>query len=698
MLVNTFGLKKPFAFVLFLGILTSLQAGGLSAVYEQSSGERTTTDNVNLVDADGNAIIYLWGDLKSFTNNHELTINGTMDGDPVVVGVAMGGISDATITNNGKIIAIGSGEETAVGVWVDPLSETTIVNNGEIVGQFSIFAYDSKNDFTINNMENGVLDGVLHAKGATLNNSGIIHLGTNIDIFGTNYLPMVSRYTQGATGTLGIELNLANDGSVTSYSKLYVTNSISLADGATIHVDVIGSNAGASAFLNSDATLYDVLKVSEAAIDVDMSKLNVTDSSALLDFEALLSDGNRSLGLHVIENSISEVVDVGTPPESTTTNDTVDTSTPPKPEITNDTVDTNIPSGSLAAILDTLKNTNVEAGQFRNYLITLPTSKAVAKALNQVKPKNTLNSQNVSYQITNAMSHVVQSRQASVRGLNSGDVAFADKNIWVKPFGGHTSQDDVNGIDGFSASTYGFGMGIDGEYKHGSHVGLALFYTKADVDTNNVAQSSQLDVFNLVAYGSNPIIDNKTNLFYQLSYGLQKTDTKRAVSGVGVATADYTSKVFFAQLKAIKEIQLHENLQAKPALVGSYTHFRSPSYSESGIGGLNLSVNKFNSDAFVLGLGSDFIYSLDKTSKLSANIGLSYDFSNSAQALTSSFQGGGGVFSTEGIDNGSIIYKVGLGYVKKVRENLFLDFKYDFEGRGGDLQNHVISSRVSYKF
>lgn len=669
MLVCKYGIKKQVALALLTGALTSLQAGGPSAAYAYNTDFTTTQDEYK-VNSEYNGLIGLGSDVKSFTNNHVLSMNGTTDGDPVVLTLFFADLSDATITNNGKIITQGAADDYLIGIWDFSSTGTTLSNNGEITSQgFSIYAGSA---LTINNNENGSINGVLYAPDSAINNSGVINLGISANLFGDTLSSKVSHYTQSATGTLGIKLNLGDDGSVISYSKLYVTNSLSLADGSTIYVYVNGSDTGATAFLSSDATLSDVLKVSEGNINVDISKLNVRDNSALLDFEALFptveGSANTSLSLHVIEQAISDVVD-----------------------------NTN-PSNSLAAILDVLKNTNTQANQFKNYLTSLPTNEAVTKALNQVKPENTLNTQNVSYQITNAMSQVVQARQSNVRGFSSGDVVFSDKNIWIKPFGGYTSQDDVDGIDGFSANTYGFGMGLDGEYKNGIRAGLAFFYTKADVDTNNVAQSSDLDVFSLVAYGSNPIIDDKTNLFYQLSYGLQKTETTRVVSGVGIGSADYTAKNFFAQLKAMREIQINESLKIRPALVSAYTHFLSPSYSESGLGGLNLDVDKFSSSSFVLGIESDFIYSLDETSKLSASVGLSYDFNNDAQSLTSSFQGGGTVFSTAGIENSAFIYKAGLGYIKKLQDNLFIDMQYDFEGRGNDVQNHVISSKINYKF
>ncbi len=597
-------------------------------------------------------------------------------------GIYVGNMTNSTITNEGNIIADSSGYN--VGIQVNLLDENSIISNSgtittpivDSLGNFGILieggsgsitntgtitsamAIWGQADYTgtITNDATGILNGRIEAVNAKFINNATINLpmGSNV----------VKNYTQSTTGTLGVKLNIADDGS-SQYSGLYASESATLENGAKIHVDVTASDTGAGAFLAADSVLIGIIS-SQNAIDVDTSLLNITDNSALLDFEALLSFEDKYLSLHVIEQAISDVVDNANP------------------------------SNSVAQVLDALDNS--EANLFRGYLNTLPTNESVTKALKQVTPQNTLNTQNVSHQITNAMSQVVQARQSNVRGFSSGDVVFSDKNIWIKPFGGYTSQDDVDGIDGFSANTYGFGMGLDGEYKNGIRAGLAFFYTKADVDTNNVAQSSDLDVFSLVAYGSNPIIDDKTNLFYQLSYGLQKTETTRVVSGVGIGSADYTAKNFFAQLKAMREIQINESLKIRPALVSSYTHFYSPSYSESGLGGLNLDVDKFSSSSFVLGVESDFIYSLDETSKLSASVGLSYDFNNDAQSLTSSFQGGGTVFSTAGIENSAFIYKAGLGYIKKLQDNLFIDMQYDFEGRGNDVQNHVISSKINYKF
>lgn len=51
--------------------------------------------------------------------------------------------------------------------------------------------------------------------------------------------------------------------------------------------------------------------------------------------------------------------------------------------------------------------------------------------------------------------------------------------------------------------------------KNNKQIGAALFYTNANVDVNNISQSSNLDVFTTLVYGNVPVFDDKTRLLYQ---------------------------------------------------------------------------------------------------------------------------------------------------------------------------------------
>jgi len=295
---------------------------------------------------------------------------------------------------------------------------------------------------------------------------------------------------------------------------------------------------------------------------------------------------------------------------------------------------------------------------------------------------------------------VVQSRQNSTRGLGSGDEAFKDRYMWVKPFGMYTKQDDKDGIYGFDAHTYGVGLGMDGEYKPGFRAGLAFFYSGVSVDTNHIDQSDDMDVYNIVAYGSNPIIDDRSILFYQMGFGIQKNSSKRHITATNqTATADYTSKTFYIQAKATRDYFVNDKLTVTPSIKGAIRYFRSPSYSESGAGAYNLNVSKFSTTQSILGISTDLRYKINDKTRFTTNLALDYDFKNDAQSVDFSFQGADAwVYNTKGIKNSALGYRFGIGISNIMKKNLMFDLGYSLNGRGSDFINHAITAKFKWKF
>ncbi len=185
----------------------------------------------------------------------------------------------------------------------------------------------------------------------------------------------------------------------------------------------------------------------------------------------------------------------------------------------------------------------------------------------------------VAGQVANAMSSVVQSRQGSLSGLNSGDPVFTDRNLWVKPFANFMDQEDNDGAYGFSAKAYGMGMGVDGEVASGDRLGISLFYTRARADTNNVEQDTDMDVVNLMVYGSRPLAKEKNlTFFWQFGGGIQDTESSRYLSGItSKAKADYTGTDLFAQVRAVQAFKIKENLILTGGASVSYTWIYTPS-------------------------------------------------------------------------------------------------------------------------
>ncbi len=297
----------------------------------------------------------------------------------------------------------------------------------------------------------------------------------------------------------------------------------------------------------------------------------------------------------------------------------------------------------------------------------------------------------------NVLNTIVQKREYSASGLGGGDMAFVDKHFWFKPFGVYTKQNDKNGKNGFDANTYGFGIGVDGEYAEGKRAGLSFFYSNSSLDINNVRQESDLDAFNFIVYGSQPILDDKSRLFYQGGFGFQKNTSKRYLTSQ-TAKADYTSRSFYAQVKAVKYYNINDKLTITPAVEGSYRYFYTPSYSETGAGALNLNVQSSSTSQVLFGVLTKLEYKIDDNTHFMSNIALTYDFNNDASSVNASYQGGGAIFNTAGIKNSALSYELGLGIARKINKNMVIDVKYDLYGKGNDFINHAILAKLKWNF
>lgn len=361
-------------------------------------------------------------------------------------------------------------------------------------------------------------------------------------------------------------------------------------------------------------------------------------------------------------------------------------------------------SKKAASALDTIKdsNSNTQMDEVFTALDNLNTDEEISEKIEETTPQTTTSSLVASSHISRSISNIVNQRQNLnyITGLSSGDEIMTEKNIWIKPFGSIGSQKDKDGINGFDINTYGLALGIDKEYKENQTLGLGLFYSKANVDLNNISQESELDVYSLIVYGSNKIINNNLKLQYQLGYSVQKTNTQREISLTNkIASANYNSKLFLIDLKLLKDYKINNTLLVQPIISTTYKHFRNPSYNESGAGVLNLNVQKFTSRELLLGLGTLVHYKINDYSKIIGNINIDYDLYKTDNIVTSSYQGANTIeFDTNGIDNGRWSYDLGMQYEIDLNELSNVNVSYNYQGKGSYYSNNVFSLKYTYRF
>ncbi len=644
----------------------AVSISGSSSNYTMS----VTNDGiVNITDSVYGIYTYAIKDGSSITNNGTVYSNHSSS---ATYGLYTTLHSSDTILNSGTISTNGS--LGSVGIYLQGSSiGGTVTNSGTITAKKSgnldsnsyAFYSSGSNAVTVNN--SGTMNGNIKLSKGTFTNSGTISLPYNA----TN--AQIENYVNQGTGILEIGLQTTNGVAAdATYSKLTTTNA-TFNSGSTIKVNVQGTDANVT--LLKDAVFADVVSATTLTVN---GTLNITDNSALLNFERVINDATT------IDLKAVQAQTVGQ-------------------TITGNNSNAKAAAGTLQTIVDN-SSSYTQMNGVVSALNALSTNEQVASAVDSTTSQTTTSSFTASNQISNNISNIVSQRQTitmnSATGSNSGDELFASKNIWIKPYGSLGSQSDKDGVNGFDIGTYGIGIGVDGEYKKDKQMGAGFFYTNADVDVNNVSQNSDIDVYSLIFYGNEPIIDDRTNFLYQLGYSWQDTSSQRDIAFMNTsATADYTSQVASIDLKVLRDYQINNDLLLQPLVSTTYRYFKSPNYSENGAGSLNLDVDKFSSDELILGMGTLGYYKINSSSRMFGNVNVGYDVIDDNNIVSSSYQGASGLsFETKGIDNGRWSYDLGLGYENDITELSGISFGYNFQGEGTDYTNHVVSAKYTYKF
>jgi outer membrane autotransporter protein len=573
------------------------------------------------------------------------------------------------IINNGTIKTLGYSN----GIFVEK-NDGNITNSGTVDAKSSIYIRDSSSTGTLVNEESGILNGNIFIKGGFFTNKGTINITDTAGWSNIN-----KGFLQTTDGTLSIALDITSaTTSTNSYIKT-LGGDVALEDGSTINVNVSGDSGVITDWLadgsDINITVFDTSNGAnpDGNITANVDQLNITDNSALLNFEPFLL--SNIFGLTAVEAKTfldSTIAGGGATPER-----------------------------AAAVALDVIKNGSFPQmamliGRLRS---DFATDAEVANAVSSLTPQAGIAAVGAAGQIANGIQGIVEMRQnVGFSGLNSGDKFYTDQYLWMKPYGSFGEQDDKDGINGFDLNAYGLGIGTDAEYAPNHKAGLAFFITKANVETNNVVQEADLDVYTLLGYGSMPVIDDKTNFLYQVGYSWQKTDTSRTLFDATVAKADFTSKTASIDLKLVRNYDVASNWMLQPLVELTYRNYSTPAYSENGSSG-DLNLAKSTSEEFIASLGVISYYKLNDISKLTSHVNVGYDFMDDDITSVAEFTNATGVeFTSNAIDNGRWSYELGVGYELDLNKDSNLNFSVDYQAEGSDYASTSVSAKYLLKF
>ena len=275
-------------------------------------------------------------------------------------------------------------------------------------------------------------------------------------------------------------------------------------------------------------------------------------------------------------------------------------------------------------------------------------------------------------QVTVAANGTISNHIALNRTNNNGGTGIAtgddslNKKVWFQVFGNDVEQKDRGGISGYDADGYGFVLGIDNEINDASYYGLALAKGGSKVTGKGAGNAkTTIDSIQVSAYYSTQLADN---YFADaiISYASNKNEGTRSIASTSiVANSDFDSQAYSTKATLGKAIKYNGHTFIPNASL-NYVHFVTDSYTETGAGNLNLTVNTNSLNKYDAYLGTKVIlapYSMGNSALISPELsfGVTQEMGDSMSSTLSSFAGGGGSFTTNGLEAAKTSLDVGIG-------------------------------------
>lgn len=601
------------------------------------------------------------------------TAGATIDGN---MGIYLTGASriDGNIANSGVI----SGQMFSVFVS-DDSTLTGLSAHGTTAG-YKGDVYARNTDFTVASGASFANDNAINVKGFTVAAGGLLNMSSGNSSSGTLAAGITVgsngftnagtvQLASGVTGAIHGNYTQTNSGVLrvgvsddTTYAKLVVDGTATLAHNAKIDVDVTPRD-----YKFSVDRLQNILTASVLNSDGTFS---VTDNSTLFDFGALKDGNTVHLTLKKSGSVLGSVNENG-----------------------------NKPGAGAATVLDQII-TSDPSGAIGSQFVGLTSTKAVSDAVSQTLPLLNGGSMAAATGSITSINRVVQARIENNRGLSSGDDMLGDKYVWFKPFGSWARQDDRDGQSGFKANSTGFVAGADMAANERSRLGVGFAYAKSKVDGNSAIapQHMDVDVFQLLGYGSYSLNEN-TEVNFQADVGQNSNKGSRRIAFTGsTASASYKSITAHVGVGVGRILALNANTSFTPSVRADYTWIKDQSYQENGAGALNLNVAGRSANELLLAVDGKLAHKLNEKTTFVANLGTAYTAVKGNTAIIAAFAGAPqAAFATYGMEQRPWTVRGGLGLVRKTGNGSEIALRYDAEGRNGFI-NQTASVKARWMF
>ncbi|MDZ5761995.1 Autotransporter outer membrane beta-barrel domain-containing protein [Candidatus Cyrtobacter comes] len=322
-------------------------------------------------------------------------------------------------------------------------------------------------------------------------------------------------------------------------------------------------------------------------------------------------------------------------------------------------------------------------------------SKAISKATDQLLPVFAGSSGYSILDIKEEAYHAVKSR-------NSIQKSYAQngKELWVEPLYTTSKQNDQDNAPGHDMKAGGFICGFDTKLSEKILVGSALSYTTANINSNDAKDKLDADIYDIMLYGSYAFTPNN-EISLTSSFASIKNKSSRSISIASLkrtASADYNGFAMSVGANFTNKTNIKKNIDVKVGVGIDYHNLKNDEYTETGANSLNLKTNAQSIDRFIPSLAVGGCYGFSENLSLEASLGIACNVFSGQSNVTSAFSEINNTeFKTEGLMHPSLCAKTGLSMAYKCNNSIDLSIGYSGGIWSGDLTEHTISFRASFK-
>lgn len=324
---------------------------------------------------------------------------------------------------------------------------------------------------------------------------------------------------------------------------------------------------------------------------------------------------------------------------------------------------------------------------------TLSDKKAVS-AMEELAPLLHSSSAKVKANTLRSVSSMIDSRNTDLEVIKDKDL---DRTFWMKAYGMFDELDKSdNGAMGYEGDHYGAILGFDSFVSDNLNLGLALAYTKSDIDSKgNAKHNLKSDIVQVYGYGD-LYLNNNLKLDFKAGVGFADNDGKRTLSFANkTAKSSYDSNIYMAGLGLGYDINL-SNLQITPFLRADYIYVKDDGYTETGADMFNLKVNSNDYDSLLLRLGVKGSYKVADKFGLFGDVSLGVETLDTDAEVKSKFKSTKS-FVTKYESDDNIYGQLNLGAFYKPTISSEISLNYGLE-KSKDYDSHKAMLGFKYSF